>query len=449
MIAGLTWALIPVLLFGLGCSDDEHALFVDLRTDLVPGIEFVTVRTTIDGEGEMVVPSDRAQDWVGGVRVAEGDEFAPGTRTVVVALYDAFGGRVGSRVATVDHRQDLGITIVLTRDCSLIACPGPGAASDVSSCLSGRCVDPSCLPEAPDACPPPECNGTSDCPAAPACATAQCVSGACLYGGDDALCAADEYCAPESGCAPRPIAVPDAGPPVDAGSDTSPVDAGPMDCGPEPFVRWTFDGSLAGDIVDLAPRPPDPVARTSGTVMESATGAIFAAEGAIRPTNADSQTIRDAILATGSFTVLAWMNPTSTGVVDGTRMVVSMAQPPNDRPFYLGHGDPGRWDYTIQVADTPPQGWGASGHRFVPGTWHLFGVSFDRNMSRTQATIDGEHMASRLHATNELGWASGYDLSIGREINDTAGFHGSVAEVAFWDSALTEAQLTCLFSRGP
>lgn len=55
-----------------GCGDDEPLLFIELRTDLVPGVEFVSVQTSVaEPDRTATVAAGVSQDYLSGERVAE------------------------------------------------------------------------------------------------------------------------------------------------------------------------------------------------------------------------------------------------------------------------------------------------------------------------------------------------------------------------------------------
>lgn len=239
-----------------GC-DDGLTLAVDVRTDMVPGIEFVRVETSLLEEptpgapvttrAQQELTVDPGEDFAGGVRVAELGGLAPGEQLVRVRFYGARGALVLERAARVTLTADQVITVLLTRDCRGVECPAP-SAPDLAACLAGRCVDERCLPESMDACPEPACASDADCPGGAPCARAACEEGVCWLEADDATCAGGDYCDPDVGCTPIDATLdggPDAGP-GDAGVDDAggDMDAGPcgMPCaGPEECRTYAFD----------------------------------------------------------------------------------------------------------------------------------------------------------------------------------------------------------------
>jgi hypothetical protein len=196
------------------CEGSSGALLVDVRTDLAPGLEFDSIRTELDGAGPQSRGAGADDDYRVGVRVAEYTDVQRGTRSVQVSLLRG-GVSLMTRRVRVDFQGSRVVTVVLTRDCRGVTCPlSPGGAE--TECLGGRCVEPNCSDDQPDACGSAECADATDCVSGVPCVRAECITGACLFVGDSSACESGEVCLPDEGCV-RPGAERDAG-----------VDAGPM-----------------------------------------------------------------------------------------------------------------------------------------------------------------------------------------------------------------------------
>lgn len=206
------------LLLGSGCDSDVQ-LFVDLKTDLRPGLEFTSVESlVVNAEGALirraVVPVTRAEDFLGGRRIVEVVDLAPGDLMVTVRLLDPLGELVADRRTLVQVRQSTAITVLVTRDCAGITCPQPDGARTHTECFGGRCVTPECAAGDASACPDPVCERDDECASRVACAPRRCERGVCYAVADDAACRVGEWCSPEEGCRALPLAdagVPDAG----------------------------------------------------------------------------------------------------------------------------------------------------------------------------------------------------------------------------------------------
>lgn len=188
------------------CDPTTVDLAVDLRTDLVPGLEFVAVRTEVVGTDlRAEEPALRDRTFLTGGRVADLRGVGPGERRILVSLVDAAGDPVAEETVLVELTVSTVVTVLVTRDCAGVTCPGD------ETCYGGRCVDPRCLYD--EAGCPSECARAEDCPTAAACAVPRCDVGVCLYRADDTRCDTGEWCHPECGCIPLPPSATDGGAP--------------------------------------------------------------------------------------------------------------------------------------------------------------------------------------------------------------------------------------------
>jgi len=186
----------------MGCSGDELSLAIDLRTDFAGGIEFTTVRTRLEAFGvqEREHTAMRGLPYLDGQRIGEFDGLAPGLRVVLVQLLDAEDRLVAERTVRLDQRSDFGITVLVTRDCANVSCPGADDDPSLDTCIGGVCADPTCSERDRSSCPAAECMMDAECVPATSCATGRCASGVCVFARDDSMCAAGEFCNPERGC---------------------------------------------------------------------------------------------------------------------------------------------------------------------------------------------------------------------------------------------------------
>lgn len=205
--------LTPLLLLASACEGGDIALLVDLKTDLVSGVEFVTVRTQLFDAGDRTNELARREedvavgrDLTSGRRVADLENLAPGTYLVSVTLVDPAGAEVMARDIVVTATANTGVTVLMTRDCLGVTCPATGGIAAAAACLGGRCVEERCTPETPEFCPPPECSPATvgvDCTdAVSPCAARVCEDLTCFVRTDSAMCGGGEYCDPAAGCLP-------------------------------------------------------------------------------------------------------------------------------------------------------------------------------------------------------------------------------------------------------
>jgi hypothetical protein len=243
---------LVVALACAGCDGGGVELLVDMKTDLVPGLEFARVRTedTIGAgtprEATMAVLGD--EDFIEGERIAEFRDLANGEALVRVSLIDRAGEVVLQRTAAARIERTYAMTLVLTRSCQEITCPEPGGDLELTSCSLGRCTSPACTTGAAEC--PAECGEDSECRASAACAIGKCIDGACFEAGIHERCQANEFCDPDVGCVPRLVL--EDGAVCEASSETRCDDGededcdGPPDCAdPDCAARACDDGDSA------------------------------------------------------------------------------------------------------------------------------------------------------------------------------------------------------------
>jgi hypothetical protein len=210
--------------FVAACGDGGLTLKVVLVTDYRPGAELATVETALEVGGELRVvrtPVLASDMYVDGEEVASFDGLAAGSHRVEVRAFDPTGAPLAMRATTVMMTEDLTVTVLLTRDCATVECPGPGDAPTATECQGGRCVEPGCGPDHPELCPMADCVVDGDCTTSIACADGRCLGGSCFFEPDDAACGAGQVC--DLGAGGCVMAGVDAGPGMDAGRDGGPV----------------------------------------------------------------------------------------------------------------------------------------------------------------------------------------------------------------------------------
>lgn len=192
-------SLVFALTLGACGDPSEGRLIVDVRTDLVAGVDFEVVGLSVDG-----LSTDRAVDFAArGSRFLDDPfrlEESLGAGTYDLRVYLARGGEtVIEARARVQVEGTTGIEVVLQRSCLSAGC-----GSD-DNCLNGACVAVGCLSGNE-----PECVGFSGCVTELECPepTTECIKRECLPGGtcvEDVVaeaCGADAYCDPSTGCTP-------------------------------------------------------------------------------------------------------------------------------------------------------------------------------------------------------------------------------------------------------
>jgi hypothetical protein len=208
------------------CDASASTLYVDVRSDLVPGVEFTRVDVFIDPSQIRTFAAAQGQDFVRGERVAELTRERRGQVQLSVELYDP-DELVAARPVIVQLEGSRAVTVLITRDCREVPCP------EGQACWAGSCVDARCTERCAS-----ECTDDDECVPAAACAEGRCDEGACVFPAREDACDRSQYCDPDVGC--EPAIVIDAGMPagVDAGVPDAGVDAGPP-CGPDELLCGT------------------------------------------------------------------------------------------------------------------------------------------------------------------------------------------------------------------
>lgn len=191
-------ALLALALVASACERAPATLLLEVRTDLLPAVEFDRVRTEVlDGSmaGRMLEEDAEAGgDYATGLRVAEVAGIEESAVTVRVSLM--LGDRsMLSRPLRVELLEPtFAATVLLASACANVTC------EEGQACLAGRCVDSGCSETAPELCVP-ECEAAADCDGASACTTVECTaSGTCFAAPDHASCGVDGYCDGGVGC---------------------------------------------------------------------------------------------------------------------------------------------------------------------------------------------------------------------------------------------------------
>src|SRR5688500_3170485 len=114
--------LVGLLAWAAGCTTDPE-LVIDVRTDLVPGVEFSVVRVEVasapigaavaERHDERAIRPD--DDFIRGVRIAELTGLTEGTVHARVSLLAPDGSVALARPILVDLRGRQLVTVVFTR----------------------------------------------------------------------------------------------------------------------------------------------------------------------------------------------------------------------------------------------------------------------------------------------------------------------------------------------
>lgn len=213
----MRFVLVSALLLVSACASPESTLEVRLVTGLVAGPEFRTVETellapssgSVSSRVAMVATASvhETMSFAGGRPVAR-FTVSDGTHRLRVRLLRPNGGFLVDRTVTVTVAGDSAVQVHITRDCVGVACPSLGGASELSTCLMGRCVDERCNEQHHEFCPTLAfCRSEADCRPSAACATSACSDGVCVQASVDAACSDTEWCNPDIGAGCQPLDV--------------------------------------------------------------------------------------------------------------------------------------------------------------------------------------------------------------------------------------------------
>ncbi|MFK7986571.1 MAG: hypothetical protein AB8I08_11155 [Sandaracinaceae bacterium] len=224
------WLFVVLL---AGCDGGDVGLVVEVRTDLVAGVEFEALTVALSGEDLMDGRTVRSGE-LGPFRAAEWAALSPNAeRRLVVSARDGMGRVVVQRTALVDHRQTTLTSVVLTRSCADVVCPAEQA------CIGGQCVDERCLNGDEASCVVDLC---AECAALSECDDAMCEEAVCLHRAASDRCRDVDVCIPDRGCQP-----------VLAPADAGPMDAGPTDAGRDGGRDAGAPDAADADVVDGGP----------------------------------------------------------------------------------------------------------------------------------------------------------------------------------------------------
>ena len=200
---------LATALLATACAPDTGTLVVQVRSDLVPDTELAAVRVVVTPSGggdpiEVRRGVEESRSWGAGVRVTQLEDLAAGEYRLVVAALDRDGVVIVQRPVRAEIVSGVTVvTVLLTRDCAGVECPGSGADPSEVACLAGRCVQEGCTEETPEMCGTRECETPAECPMGPGgCVATECTAtGACFEALDHESCSADEVCAASGMCA--------------------------------------------------------------------------------------------------------------------------------------------------------------------------------------------------------------------------------------------------------
>ena len=174
----------------LGCSSESASVRVDVRTDLVAGVEFTHATVTVTGSEERSISVQRVgEDWLDAARMVRFGEVESGATQVTVRLQQ-FQNIVASRSVLASVEGPTAVSVLLTRSCVGVEC------DEDESCLDAQCMPQGCISGEEEVCGSiNRCESAADCEMrASVCAEPTCRDGNCLSVVNPSLCDAGEIC---------------------------------------------------------------------------------------------------------------------------------------------------------------------------------------------------------------------------------------------------------------
>ncbi|MBX3273636.1 MAG: LamG domain-containing protein [Sandaracinaceae bacterium] len=213
-----SWAVLCAVAL-TGCTGTDAGLAVDLRTNYVSQIDFDEVEVRFDDGVVLTQPASVSREWFTGVRVGTREPLD--SPTPLTARLLRGGVEVAARALVAGGDGARALTVLVSRECGGLSCPSGDDPPQATSCLAGRCVEPTCARGDEASCPPARCRADVECRTPLACAASICFGGACGARAGSG-CLPEQYCDLDTGeCTARPG--------IDAGAELS--DAGLGDAG--------------------------------------------------------------------------------------------------------------------------------------------------------------------------------------------------------------------------
>ena len=225
-----------VLLMG-SCTAVDVRLRVDLVTDLVPGIEFHSVRTVFGEGNDHLRPAYSTDSAAEGMQVAD-FRTKPKTAELLVELLDGNREIVAQWRALTALNETRAVTAYIGRSCVGVTC------EEDEACFAGRCESAACLGDT-DCEPQVQCEDDSSCPDSPVgCATPRCIASQCFNISEG--CGESEYCDVRQGCQFLPGVEQAANIVFVTSTRHVPADVGSLEAGDAICAERAAEGGLEG-----------------------------------------------------------------------------------------------------------------------------------------------------------------------------------------------------------
>lgn len=201
------------------------------------------------------------------------------------------------------------------------------------------------------------------------------------------------------------------------------------------------DTSGFGDPLNLAVEDPEDVTWSDGALTFDA--------ATVAQSLGDASKLRDAILATGEFTVVARVQRAAPGGAAGPARIVSMSSSTGSRNFTVGQ-EGAAVEARVRTSTTGSNGvlspdYTTGAVLNDDGSVHI-AVTYDGETLRTY--IDGTLAASQALAGVMSSWDATMPLLIGNELGGARPWLGTIDELSIYDRAITMGQAGSLATGG-
>jgi hypothetical protein len=217
---------------------------------------------------------------------------------------------------------------------------------------------------------------------------------------------------------------------------------------PSALAHWEFDegagttviDSGTGQAIDLTIDRPTSVSWEPGALRVSDPVYIQSAGAATK--------IIEAVRASGALSVEAWIQP-ANATQNGPVRIVAISADFETRNMMLGQ-EAARWAMRLRTSNTNLRGdptmLTATMISTPPAITHV--VATGDAMARVLYVDGREQARDGLGGTFEA-WAPFYAVTVANESREDRLFRGTIYRIAFYDTALSAAQVSALHARGP
>ena len=236
--------------------------------------------------------------------------------------------------------------------------------------------------------------------------------------------------------------------PTPAPADTT--NSSMPDAGQGPVALYAFDEGVGDTVHDVSGfgEPLDLVAADESALNWLPSGGLTIASPTILASSQPAHKVISAFKAANALTVEAWIKP-AAGDQEGPARIVTLSADPFNRNLTLGQ-EFGAYDMRLRTTHTSENGVPSLVTPDGLATPDLVHLLYTRDAAG-QATIyrNGEVVAQDQVTGNLLTWDDGFRLALANELSQDRPWLGEYHRVAFFDRALSEAEIASRYEAGP